>query len=707
LITAAVTLAYSNTFLVPFIFDDIPDIIEKAFIKTLSLQNSPFPNRPILDFTLAINYALSGLNVWSYHLVNLLIHILAALTLFGIVRRTLSQGLLGERHAPVSIWLALAATLLWALHPIQTQAVTYVIQRCESLMGLFFLLTLYFAIRGWHASKTGIWHALAFLSCLLGVGSKEVMVVAPFLVFIYDITFVHKRIGSGLRQSWGLYLGLLLCIIAQGVLLLAAAPQDATDIFKNTTTGTPSLILSILTQFEIIFHYIRLVFWPDTLSLDYRWPVAMPKGAFFYVAGFLFLMAGSFWALIRRHPLGFLSAWFFGILSVTSILAVIGKITPAFEHRMYLPLAALAVLIVITVYEGGGSLFKRLDSSEGRRHLSAKIIGAAVLTFMAILLGVLTVYRNHDYRSELSIWEDTVQKQPQSYMAQSYLGVALTEAERTREAIPYFREAVKLDPNFEVGWSNLGANLMKLGQFKEAIMALEKAVKINPRYYTAHSNLGAVLFHEGKKEEGLYHFQQAVKFNPNYTDALYNMGEALIKLGRHREALLYFQNALALKPENRALICSKLGEVMLKLGRPQEAIPHLQQALKLQPNYPQAHTNLGTALTALGQIDEAVNHYQKAIQLNPKNAATHFNLGTAMLKLNRREKAIPHFKAALSLKPDLAEAHLNLGLVLVDIGKPQEAIPHLEEALRLKPELTIARKELERIKNHASHESQS
>ncbi len=186
IIVISALLAYSGSFGVPFIFDDIPNIPDNLSIRNIkSLKEIIHPpkniaGRPVINITLAINYAVSGTKVWSYHLLNLLIHICASLILFGIIRRTLLSEKLYKKYASVSGRLALICTLIWMLHPLQTQAVTYIIQRCESLMGMFVLLTLYCAIRGWQSSAPCYWHFAAVISCIIGVAQKKEQLLRRF-----------------------------------------------------------------------------------------------------------------------------------------------------------------------------------------------------------------------------------------------------------------------------------------------------------------------------------------------------------------------------------------------------------------------------------------------------------------------------------------------------------------------------------------------
>ncbi|MES1167228.1 MAG: hypothetical protein ABUL68_04430, partial [Pseudomonadota bacterium] len=238
--------AYFNSFSVPFIFDDAASIAQNSTIRHLSqlgnvLSGPPWGaltvnGRPLLNLTLALNYALGGLAVGGYHGVNLAIHILAGLTLFGIVRRTLQQARLAGRFGEAALPLALCVALIWTLHPLQTEAVTYVVQRAESQMGLLYLLTLYAFIRGAASARPEKWYALSVLCCALGMMAKEVMVSAPLMVLLYDRTFVAGSFGRAWRERWRWYGGLAATWLVLGWLMLGPGSRGEAGAFAAHIT---------------------------------------------------------------------------------------------------------------------------------------------------------------------------------------------------------------------------------------------------------------------------------------------------------------------------------------------------------------------------------------------------------------------------------------------------------------------------------------
>jgi Flp pilus assembly protein TadD len=639
IIVLAALAAYYNTLSGPLIFDDLRSITRNPTIRQLwppwsalsppRGDGSTVSGRPLVNLSLAVNYAAGGTAVRGYHVLNLAIHVLAGLTLFGIMRRTL---LLGSGQA---LPLALTVALLWTLHPLQTEAVTYVVQRAESLMGLCYLLTLYCFIRGVNSTgasdgafeetqgrrdfilarrrfrslrrdaedslrdagaprkpepdtypiKTedsasrrlqvpaaGIWYALSIMACLAGMATKEVMVSAPLLVLLYDRTFVAGSFREAWRRRRWFYLGLAGTWLLLGWLVAGTGGRGGTAGFGAGITGWEYS----LTQFQAIVHYLQLSLWPDPLIIDYGIVLVDHAAA---VAPFalvvVLLVAGTVAALRYRPVLGLVGVWFLAILAPTSSVVPVADVM--FDHRMYLPLAAVVALLACGIY-----------ALSGRRSL---IVGLA----LAVGLGGLTARRNEDYRSELALWRATVAKRPG-----------------------------------------------------------------NPR---VHNNLGIALMQAGRADEAMTHYATALQIAPEYPDAHNNLGLALFQAGRIPEA-----------------------------------VGHYEAALRLKPDYAEAHFNLGNARLQAGLLPEAAEHYEAALRLRPDYAEAHCNLGTTRLQSGRTEAAIGHYEAALRLKPDYADAHYNLAEALVRTGRVAEGIRHYEEVLRLRPGDAEARATLDRLR---------
>jgi len=373
--------AYSTSFPGVFVLDDKFGIVDNPNIKALwpltramwAPPEMPVSGRPVASLTLVINYALTPTdvrdvmtpggpgappemaerflrNVWGYHFFNLTLHVFAALALFGVVRRTLLSDRLRPRFAADSTALAFIVSLGWLVHPLLTDAVTYVVQRTEVLMGLFYLLTLYCAIRAGERTLPVVrrkwWMAAAIAACALGMGSKQTMIGAPLMVWLWDWLFGPDA-RDGARASdernlrWRLYAGLAATWVILGALV--AAERWPHSIGFNREGWTPWTYL--LTQTGVIVHYLRLSLVPSPLVLDYDgWPMARSVLEVAPHAAFLTLLLGAtVFAIVRRQPWGFPGGWFFATLAPSSSVLPLATEVAA-ERRMYLPLAALVAV---------------------------------------------------------------------------------------------------------------------------------------------------------------------------------------------------------------------------------------------------------------------------------------------------------------------------------------------------------------------------
>jgi hypothetical protein len=527
LIVIAGLWAYHNSFQGPFIFDDIPSISNNPYIRRLwpvwsamsTPPNSSVAGRPVVGLTFALNYAGGGLNVWGYHAFNVMVHLLAALMLFAILRRTFEGEKLRGRFGTAAVWLAGAITLIWEVHPLQTESVTYIVQRTESLMGLFLLFTLYCTLRSSQSVHPRLWHMAAIVACALGMASKEVMVVAPVIILLYDRAFLVSSFRELGERRKGLYIGLAGTWLILAGLMAGTFPRETISFGMEILTPWDYL----KTETGVLVYYLRLCFWPGPLIIDYsNWAITPSlKAGFVSGVVVIVLLGATLWAFQRRPWLGFPGVWFFLILAPTSsFIPILGEV--AAERRMYLPLAAVITLVV-------GGLWRLLAGLPVDRRGVRTIWGlaAAMLIAAVLTLGWLTLRRNENYRTEVSIWRDTVQKAPTSFRAQYGLGLALATAGQPDEAGAAFFETLRLKPDFAQAQYDWGLGLMKAGRDEEALTHFNEAIHINPRYAQAQEGLGVVLYHQGKLAEAIEHFFEATRLNPNDMESHRNLMLAL------------------------------------------------------------------------------------------------------------------------------------------------------------------------------------
>jgi tetratricopeptide (TPR) repeat protein len=651
LIALAGTAAYAGTFFGPLVFDDIASITDNPTIRHWATAFAPplastTAGRPLLNFSLAMNYAVSGTEVWSYHALNLAIHLLAGVILYGIVRRTLAP-----REGAGAVPLAFAAALLWILHPLQTEAVTYIIQRAESLMGLLYLLTLYSFIRGAEGSsrRSTVWYALAIGACLLGMATKEVMATAPLVVLLYDRTFLAGSFREAWRRRVGIHAALASTWLVLVYLVFAAHGRNGTAGFGGAIAWTSYA----LTQLPAIAHYLRLSLWPHPLIFYYgRILLVEPPRVLPAALLIASLAAATGWALVRRPPLGFLGAAFFLILAPSSSVVPVATETMA-EHRMYLSLIPVIVLMVLG-----------LHSWVGRATLPCCLALAGVLL-------ALTWQRNEAYRDPLELWGDAVARQPANIWARNEFGKELAR---------------------------------RPGRLSEAVAQYEEALRLQPDYVEAHNNLGnTLMLISGRTEAAMAQYAAALRLNPDNAVLHYNLGNALQRLPNRTEAaIVQYTAALRLQPAYPEAH-RHLGNAWSSLpGGLDRAVAEYEAALRQKPDYFEARIDLGNALFRLpGREQAAITQYETVLRANPESVEAQINLGVALMRIPGRESdALAHYEEAVRLKPDYAEGHYNLALLLLrHPGREGEARAQLDAFYRLWPDKEQARRILAAIPN--------
>jgi len=572
IIALAAALVYSNSLTGPFIFDDRGTIVDNRTIEALGSRavlsaphETPTAGRPVVNVSFALNYAFGGRDVTGYHVVNIAIHLLCALVVFAVARR-----------AQPSVNAAFAIALIWAVHPLNTEAVNYVTQRTELLMALSYLLTLYGAIRAHQARRgSGRWEASAVAACALGMASKESMVTAPLAVLLYDRVFLFGSIREAVRARALLYAGLAATWLVLGALMLSA-PRNLSAGFGAHDADVWTYLLN---QTMMIVRYLRLAVWPRDLVLYYGWPLPLTFSAVLPQAALIVaLLALTAFTLMRHPRLGFLGACFFLTLAPTSSFVPIATEVGA-ERRMYLPLIPLVALAV--------TAWRALTPSPRLR--------AAALALITLLLGAGTFVRNAEYQSSLRLAETTVERWP-TPGAQAMLGTELAAAGRLPDAERHLREAAATHPP--------------------------------ARYY-----LGTVLAARGQRAEAINHFESFIADQPPQLDQVHLarglLADALTKERRQGEAAAQYRAMLAAHPDDdQAMVL--LAQILLEQQRFEEASALLRKAVVARPTDDSALVSLGIALASSGRLDEAIDAFRRAVDLDPENRAARQNLTRAL-----------------------------------------------------------------------------
>ena len=626
--------------------------------------------RPLLSLSFAMNRRLLGAGPQGFHAVNLAIHLCAALVLLALVRRTLELPRFASRYAGASVtdhgaeaavgrgtWIALVVALIWLVHPLQTEAVTYLVQRAESLMGLCLLLTVYCSARAFACADgdraTTRWYAAAVLACATGMGTKETMVVAPAIVLLYDLTFVSGSMRAALERHRHLYLALA----ATWLVIAALVGLTFDDAMKDFEDGRT--VPYLLAQPRVILHYLRLALWPHPLALYVNThafavqPGVTPTASIVVpalVVGALIVASATMAA--RRHWLGFLGASFFVLLAPTS--SVIATSDVIQEHRMYLPLATLVIAAVCGV---DWLLVAGLRGSGAGRW---QVVGAAKLALpVIVVLAVLTHARNRDYHGEFAMIHP-----------------------------PDLQEAYVILANHALTGATLDDDMTEAG----AVLASTTATAAEIGY--AHFMLGFGNERLGNLDAAAGHYEKLVAAQPNIALAHNELGAVRMRQRRLAEAEDSFRRAIALRPDF-AVAHNELGVALAAGGRLDEAARQLEQAVRLRPSFTDAHAELAAVLVRQERLEAARSHYLRALEGRPDSALSHRELGVLERRLGNEEAATAHLERATSILEarleragEDADTAGDLGAVLLAQGKLEPAAHHLLLAIRLDPERT-------------------
>lgn len=571
LIMAICLTVYSNTLKAPFEFDDYPAIVNNPIVKDLGFMVNPseaknhkeifqydlFKRRYVGYLTFALNYRIHKLDVIGYHLVNLAIHIINALIVYCLVTLTFRTPFLNSSILKAhSNHIALFASLFFACHPVQTQAVNYIWQRVTLLSTMFYCLSLVMYIK-WRltSNKTNsffsrirlLFYFSSVISAVIAMKTKEFAFTLPIIILLYELMFFDGKLKK--RFFYLVPLLLTMVIIPASLLDINKPMGELIGDFSETTRGDISISRwdYLFTQFTVIVTYIRLLFLPINQNLDYDYPIyntfLTPEVFLSFLLLFSIFGLGVYMFLHSRNRnnsfrlIAFGIFWFYITLSMES--SFIPLINLIFEHRIYLPSVGFSIALVLGVF--------LLLNKFGERKLHT--IGVIIFMSVIIVLSVFSYSRNRVWSSEIALWKDCVEKSPQKVRPHIGLSNALNKQGRTEEAIEHYLKALRIKPDYVEAYIDLGAALEKTGRTDEAIAHYLKALHMKPDNVDAHIKLGNTLKNQGRFKEAIVHYSEAVRIKPDHEKAHNNLGVALIHTGNIEEAIAHFQEALRIKPD--------------------------------------------------------------------------------------------------------------------------------------------------------------
>jgi tetratricopeptide (TPR) repeat protein len=596
LLAVVISFLYANTYRVPFFFDDMPNIVMNPYVpiedlswKSLKQVASESTNgrRWLPNISFSLNHYVDGFDVRGYHLVNIIIHIAAAFTLYllGHLTLTLPSFSGGSRHAAE---IAFAAALIWAVHPLQTNAVNYIIQRMTSMAALFYLLGLYCYVKA-RLQQPGaaklIFFSLTIVLAFMAIVSKENSGMFPVVIIAYEILLLR-------RPDTGLFNQKKIALLLAGCFFLFIficwhflGSNPFASILGSYEHRAFSLGERLLSQARIVIHYLSLLVLPvpGRLNLMYEYQVSTGLLAPPQTLMAITLLAGLIFLVVRlyRHD----RLFSFGICWLLVNLVVESSFIPlelVYEHRMYLPSMCLCLATVAWFY--------KLSASRPFR--------ARIALFLVVsLLFAATWQRNTVWGNGIRFWSDVTAKSPNSMRGWINLGNAYSDAGNYTIAEQYLLKALALEKND------------KSGNFSPESLKMTTA--------NIHDAL-ALIYRERKQyQRAIEHATLAMTLDPTRPNPLITLGIVYANLGEHQEAYKYFQQAWTKGLRNIDLF-NNWAVSAFNLGRVDEAINMLHKALQIDPDHPESHYNLGVAYSSKGMLEEAQREMLRPMQLKQK-----------------------------------------------------------------------------------------
>lgn len=640
----AVIAAYLPVWHAGFIWDDDRYVTNNPLLSTPGgLKDIWFSAHhqsqyfPLAFTTLRFEYGLWGLNPLGYHIVNVLIHALNALLVWRILRQ------LGVKGAGLA-----AAT--FALHPVQVESVAWISELKNVQSTFFYLLAVLAWVRSIRFPALATrYYGFTLLCGALAMLSKTTACTLPAALFL-TLWILGQRLSW--RRMWQIA-PFVLMGLAMGLISIWWE-QHLGDYTKEVGQSL-TLVQRVAVANHAIWFYPGKLLWPNLCFSYPLWNVEPHNYSQYIWIAATVTVAGILWW--KRRALGnkTIAAVLFFVAALSPLLGFIPLYTFIYtfvaDHYQY-----AASIGIIALFAGGS--YWAADRWSERIGIRPEHLKKA-LFILPLVLGILTWRQSQIYRDGETLWRNTLEKNPSSWLAHDSLGVLLAGQGKFAEAESEFHEALSLKPEHEEGLSNLGTLMIQQGHLEEGIALLRRAIAANANDAAAQSNLGKSLAREGQYAEAVEHFKTAIQLQPLQAAFYNDLGNTLVLLGQKDEALQQFQLALARDP-GLADAHNNLADIFIQQGRLNEAVEQYLLTVKREPNRAVAQNNLGNALLQQKQPDQAVIHFAKAVEVQPNNEVFHCNLGIALAQCRRFADAAQQFQAAIQLRPNYSDAALNL-----------------------------------------------
>ncbi len=614
-------VSYSNTYQSSFHFDDYTYIVDKPQIRDLSDIKSIYralghPSRFISFLSFAVNYHLHGTDVFGYHVVNIIIHLMNGLLVYALIQLLFRTDYLSRSpSAAVKLPLAFTAALVFTVHPLQTEAVTYIVQRFTSLATFFYLSSIccYLVAKSRPESVRIIGYGFFVLLMLCGMFTKQICFTIPIMIMMIELFFYAGGIREIIRRQWKL-IGMLLislCIIPSFFGFNVDDIVGRTFDSRSHSGDVLNTRTYFMTQWRVVMTYLRLTIWPVHQTLDYDYPIST-SWSDWRVWGAMLFFAGLVWVAVRqwhtRRLFAFGLGWFVISISVTSSIIPIPHVI--FEHRMYLPITGVLLMILSWV---------PIRFWRGRAWL-------IVVLSVGIILSIATHRRNEVWKTGLSLWEDIARKAPGKVRVHNNLGMAYYEIGEYDRSIGYFDQAIQLNPHAARVYNNRGMAYLRLGDPSRALVDFNAAIQ---RYYTSRQ------FQE-----------QAMK--PIWAEMFNNRADLLVAQSRFEAAVKDYETAQSIDPLSARAVYG-IGYIHELNRRFDQAAAAYRKALDIDPRFERAWIGLGFMYRDAGRSAEAVEFFNQAIAVNPDNGEAYFYRGIARFERRQLDQAREDMRRSMAL----------------------------------------------------------
>ena len=685
---------------------------------------------PLTWFSLALNFQLGQIDPWGYHLLNLLLHLASALLLFFFFKIMTGR-----------LWESALVALLFAVHPLNVEAVAWAVQRKSTLSG-FFIMLFFLSYARYAARPKWYRYALVCLWFLAALMSKAPVMPVMFALFLLDYwplnrtPLINGNAGSPLTSVFGPpekpYRALILekaplFLLCLGVgLLNYLAFANKGQIMDAQDVG---YFLRLENAVYTYMAYIGKTLWPVRLSVFYPMPESMPLVKPLTALTLLVLITAACLHWARKRPyliVGWL--WYLGIILPYLGLFFRTGVFPAMVDRaMYLSGIGLFIMIVWSL----GDLLKSKGTPKAISMCLAIIITAAP---------ALAARQQVSYwRNSLTLFSQARDNTENNYLAHHCIGIEYMNQGQYARAIEEFAKTLEINPAYLKARFNLAAALKQEGRLDDALAELEKGLLLPQFKVRTHCKIGALLVDMERFEEALQHFTMARDLAPNDSNVYNNLGLLSLRLSEPKEAIGFFGQAIQLDSRNFDAH-NNLGSVLASVDRDKEALAHVQVALNLAPRSVDVLSNMAALMFKMGNVEAGARQLHRILEIEPENLEVRKTLALLMLKtgnplgardqlttlcmiapddfqaqyllstvlisLGRLEESYSHLSKALELQPDHPEAHNKMATVLYNLGYQDDAIRHLELALKANPEYENARLNLEVIKSRQKAKEQ-